>query len=158
MSDQHVVYCPGCSAICKTLRGLTQHLQHRPRCASRAAPLLFASRQEGSSKHTPTNKRPHDETFVDLEGSQESVDPLWPNMGMDSTLHEGMEGTTLFENAAINALDVKLHEQLSDMALTDSSLLYDIRDDDNFLVSPNETFEYEALPPPTNRPIQRKRI
>ena len=68
-------------------------------------------------------------------------------MGMDSTLHEGMEGTTLLENVAMHALDLKLHEPLSDMALTDSSLLYNIRDDDNFLVSPNETFEYEALPP-----------
>jgi hypothetical protein len=40
MSDQPILFCPQCNHICKSLRGLAQHIIHWPACRQKSLPIL----------------------------------------------------------------------------------------------------------------------
>jgi hypothetical protein len=49
MSDPPILFCPQCNHVCKSLRGLAQHITHRPACWQKYLPIL-----DGITTQKPT--------------------------------------------------------------------------------------------------------
>jgi hypothetical protein len=70
MSDQPILFCPQWNHVCKSLRGLAQHITHRPACRHKSLPIL-----EGICIQKPTVHQ----SFVQLDApyANKAIEPMW---------------------------------------------------------------------------------
>jgi hypothetical protein len=70
MSDQPIFLGPQCNHVCKSLRGLAQHITHGPACSQKALPIL---------DEITTQKPTFHQSFAQLNvpHANEAMDPIW---------------------------------------------------------------------------------
>jgi hypothetical protein len=70
MSDQPILFCPQCNHVCKSLRGLAQHITHQPACRQKSLPILDGIRIQKPTVH---------QSFVQLDApyADEAMEPMW---------------------------------------------------------------------------------
>jgi hypothetical protein len=124
MSDQPILFCPQCNHVCKSLRGLAQHITHRPACRHKSLPIL-----DGISIQKPTVHQ----SFVQLDApyAHEAMEPMWHQNDDHDTFPAlqpfpvaadlNVESETLqFVSNQQNQLDNHISRQLTDNDLVGS--------------------------------------
>jgi hypothetical protein len=134
MSDQPILFCPQCNHVCKSLRGLAQHVTHRPACRQKSLP--------GIRIQKPTVHQ----SFVQLDApyADEAMEPMWHQNDDHDTFAAlqpfpvaadlNVESETLqFVSNQQHQLDNHISRQLADNGLVDSSTMLDTKDPDRTL-------------------------
>jgi hypothetical protein len=69
MSDQPILFCTQWNHVCKSLRGLAQHITHRPACRHKSLPILDGIRIQKPTVH---------QSFVQLDApyADEAMEPM----------------------------------------------------------------------------------
>ena len=152
MSDQPILYCPQCNHICKSLRGLAQHITHRPLCRPKSLPFLAGVK----TKHAPLHQ-----SFVQLDNPHADVamEPMW-HQHADSNAFEPDEthGDTInlsgeeqhhlheatFRSVYMhqNHLDKQVSNHLSNNCLVDAGTLLDTEDRQDIMLDVDESFTF----------------
>jgi hypothetical protein len=70
MSDHSILYCPHCTHVCKSLRGLAQHINYRLACRQKALPIL-----DGITSQKPTFHQ--SSVQLDAPHADEAMEPIW---------------------------------------------------------------------------------
>jgi hypothetical protein len=147
MSDQPILFCPQCNHVCKSLRGLAQHITHRPACHQKSLPIL-----DGIHIQKPTVHQ----SFVQLDApyADEAMEPMWqqnddtntfpPLQPFPDAVGLNVESETLqFVSNQRNQLDNHISRQLADNDLVDFSTMLNIEDRQDIMPDTDESFEFE---------------
>mgnify|MGYP000733260476 FL=1 len=147
MSDPPILFCPQCNHVCKSLRGLAQHITHRPACwQNKYFPIL-----DGITTQKPT----FHQSFVQLNAphADEAMEPLWQQHDNPDTFdasqlcpgaaHMNCVSETLqFVYNQRNQLDNHISRQLVDNGLVDSSTMLDTEDRQDIIIDTDESFAF----------------
>jgi hypothetical protein len=147
MSDQPILFCPQCNHVCKSLRGLAQHITHRPACCQKSLPIL-----DGIHIQKPTVHQ----SFVQLDApyADEAMEPLWQQNNDPDTfaalqpfpvaadLNVELE-TLQFVSNQRNQLDNHISHQLADNGLVNSHTMLDTEDRQDSMLDTDESFAFE---------------
>jgi hypothetical protein len=147
MSDQPILFCPQCNHVCKSLRGLAQHITHQPACRQKSLPIL-----DGICIQKPTVHQ----SFVQLDVpyADEAMEPMWQQNNDPNTFAAlqpfpvaadlNVESETLqFVSNQQNQLDNHISHQLADNGLVDSSTMLDTEDRQDIMLDTDESFAFE---------------
>jgi hypothetical protein len=147
MSDQPILFCPQSNHVCKSLRGLSQHITHRPACRHKSLPILDGIRIRKPTVH---------QSFVQLDApyADEAMEPMWHQNDDDDTFAAlqpfpvaadlNVESVTLqFVSNQQNQLDNHISRQLADNGLVDSSTMLDTEDRQDIMLDTDESFAFE---------------
>jgi hypothetical protein len=148
MSDQPILFCPQCNHVCKSLRGLAQHITRRPACRQKSLPAIL----DGIRIQKPTVHQ----SFVQLDApyADEAMEPMWhqnDDHNTDAALQPfpvavdlNVESETLqFVSNQQNQLDNHISCQLADNGLVDSSMMLDTEDRQDIMLDTDESFTFE---------------
>ncbi len=152
MSDQPILYCPHCNHVCKSLRGLSQHINHRPACRAKALPFL-----DGVN----TQRTPFHQSFVQLDEphADEAMEPLWqqtadvnafePEAQCDEAANISFHEQRRLDEATLrsvymhqNHVDDGVFTHLSDDCLVDACTMLDTEDRQDIMLDMDESFAY----------------
>ena len=148
MSDPPILFCPQCNHVCKSHRGLAQHITHRPACwQNKYFPIL-----DGITTQKPT----FHQSFVQLNAphADEAMEPLWQQHDNPDTFdasqlcpdaaHMNCDSETLqFVYNQRNQLDNHISRQLVDNGLVDSSTMLDTEDRQDIIIDTDESFAFQ---------------
>jgi hypothetical protein len=144
MSDQPILFCPQCNHVCKSLRGLAQHITHRPACRHKSLPIL-----DGIHIQKPTVHQ----SFVQLDApcADEAMEPMWQQNNDPDTFAAlqpfpvaNVESETLqFVSNQRNQFDNHISRQLADNGLVDSGMMLDTEDRQDIMLDTDESFAFE---------------
>jgi hypothetical protein len=147
MSDQPILFCPQCNHVCKSLRGLAQHITHRLACRHKSLPILDGIRIQKPTVH---------QSFVQLDApyADEAMEPMWHQKDDHDTFAAlqpfpvaadlNVESETLqFVSNQQNQLDIHISCQLADNGLVDSSTMLDTEDRQDIMLDTDESFAFE---------------
>jgi hypothetical protein len=147
MSDQPILFYPQCNHVCKSLRGLAQHITHRLACCQKSLPIL-----DGICIQKPTVHQ----SFVQLDApyADEAMEPMWQQNDNPNTFAAlqpfpdavdlNVESETLqFVSNQRNQLDNHISRQLADNGLVDSSTMLDTEDRQDIMLDTDESFAFE---------------
>ncbi len=147
MSDQPILFCPQCNHVCKSLRGLAQHITHRPACRLKALPILDGITSQKPSFH---------QSFVQLNAphANEAMESIWQQNDDHDTLgssqpcpgaaHVNDNSETLqYVYNQQNQLDNHISCQLADHGLVDSSTMLDTEDRQDIMLDTDESFAFQ---------------
>jgi hypothetical protein len=145
MSDQPILFCPQCNHVCKSLRGLAQHITHRPACRQKS--ILDGIRIQKPTVH---------QSFVQLDApyADEAMEPLWQQNNDPDTfaalqpfpvaadLNVELE-TLQFVSNQRNQLDNHISHQLADNGLVNSHTMLNTEDRQDIMLDTDESFTFE---------------
>jgi hypothetical protein len=147
MSDQPILFCLQCNHVCKSLRGLAQHITHRRACCQKSLPIL-----DGITIQKPTVHQ----SFVQLDApyADEAMEPIWQQNNDPDTFdapqpcpdaaHINCESETpQFVYHHRNQLDNHISCQLTDNGLVDSSTMLDTEDRQDIMLDTDESFAFQ---------------
>jgi hypothetical protein len=147
MSDQSILFCPQCNHVCKSLRGLAQHITHRPACHQKSLPILDGIRIQKPTVH---------QSFVQLDApyADEAMEPMWQQNDNPDTfaalqpfpdaVNLSVESETLqFVSNQQNQLNSHISRKLADNGLVDSSAMLKTEDRQNVMLDTDESFAFE---------------
>ena len=152
MSDKALLYCPHCNHACKSLRGLAQHISHRPACEPKSSSLLVGVAAPIVSFH---------QSFVALDEphADEAMEPLWQDtvdlnafdveyqrdeaadiaFEEEHHLHESMHKSAYSHQ---NRLDKQVSTHLSNNGLVDVRTMLDTEDMQDSMFDIDESLAY----------------
>jgi hypothetical protein len=147
MSDKPILFGPQCNHVYKSLRGLAQHITHRPACRQKSLPILDGVRIQKPTVH---------HSFVQLDASyaDEAMEPMWHQNNNPDTFAAlqpfpdpvdlNVESETLqFVSNQRNQLDNHISRQLSDNDLVDFSTMLDTEDRQDIMLDTDKSFAFE---------------
>jgi hypothetical protein len=147
MSDQPILFCPQCNHVCKSLRGLAQHITHPPACRQKPLPILDGIRIQKPTVH---------QSFVQLDApyTNEAMEPMWQQNNDPDTFAAlqpfpdaadlNVESEMLqFVSNQQNQLDNHISRQLADNDLVDSSTMLNTEDRQDIMLDTDESFAFE---------------
>jgi hypothetical protein len=147
MSDQPILFSPQCNHVCKSLRGLAQHITHRPGCCQKSLPILDGIRIQKPTVH---------QSFVQLDApyANEAMEPMWQQNDDPDTsaalqpfpvaVDLNIESDTLqFVSNQRNQLYNHISCQLADNGLVNSSMMLDKEDRQDIMLDTDESFAIE---------------
>jgi hypothetical protein len=147
MSDQPILFCPQCNHVCKSLRGLAQHITHWLACCQKSLPSLDGIRIQKPTVH---------QSFVQLDAlyADEAMEPMWQQNDDPDTFAAlqpfpdavdlNVDSATLqFVSNQRNQLDNHISRQLADKGLVDSSTMLDTEDRQDIMLDTDESYAFE---------------
>jgi hypothetical protein len=142
MSDPPIFFCPHCNHVCKSLRGLAQHITHRPACRQKSLPIL-----DGISIQKPTVHQ----SFVQLDAphADEAMESIWHNtfdasQPCPDAAHINCDSEKLqFVYNQRNQLDNHISRQLADKGLVDSSSMLNTEERHDIMLDTDESFAFQ---------------
>jgi hypothetical protein len=147
MSDQPILFCPQCNHVCKLLRGLAQHITHRPACRQKPLPILDGIRIQKPTVH---------QSFVQFDApyADEAMEPMWQQNDDPDTFAApqpfpdaadlNVESEMLqFVSNQQNQLDNHISRQLAGNDLVDSSTMLITGDRQDIMLDTDESFAFE---------------
>jgi hypothetical protein len=147
MSDRSILYCPQCNRVCKSLRGLAQHINYRPACRQKALPIL-----NGITSQKPTFHQ--SSVQLDAPDADEAMEPIWhqnndpdafdssqpcPDAARINCDSETLQSVYIQQNR----LDNHISGQLADNGLVDSSTMLDKEDRQDMMLEKDESFAFQ---------------
>ena len=147
MSDQPILFCPQCNHVCKSLRGLAQHITHRPACRLKALPILDGITSQKPSFHQSVVQlnAPHaDEEMESIWQQNDDHDTLGSSQPCPGAAHVNDNSETLqYVYNQQNQLDNHISRQLADHGLVDSSTMLDTEDRQDIMLDTDESFAFQ---------------
>jgi hypothetical protein len=147
MSDQPILFCPQCNHVCKSLRGLAQHITHGPACHHKSLPILDGIRIQKPTVH---------QSFVQLDApyANEAMEPMWQQNDDPDTsaalrpfpvaVNLNVESETLqVVSNQRNQLDNPISCQLADNGLVNSSTMLNTEDRQDIMLDIDESFAFQ---------------
>jgi hypothetical protein len=147
MSDQPILFCPQCNHVCKSLRGLAQHITHRPACHQKSLLILDGICIQKPAVH---------QSFVQVDApyADEAMEPMWQQNNDPDTFAAlqpfpdavdlNIELETLqFVSNQRNQLDNHISRQLTDKDLVDFSTMLDTEARQDIMLDTDESFAFE---------------
>jgi hypothetical protein len=147
MSYQPIRFCSQCNHVCKSLRGLAQHITHRPAWRQKSLPIL-----DGITIQKPTVHQ----FYVQLDApyADEAMEPIWQQNDDPDTFdapqpcpdaaHINCDSEMLqFVYHHRNQLDNHISCQLTDNSLVDSSPMLDTEDRQDIMLDTDKSFAFQ---------------
>jgi hypothetical protein len=154
MSDEPILFCPHCNHVCKSLRGLAQHITYRPVCRDKAMPYL-----DGLNSCNPRFHESH--VDLDVRHVDEAMEPMWqqvddpcafegPESGVGEASPSEQNQVPSLDSEMMDALnlhktnvDDKISRQLSTNGLVDANSMLDTEDRQDILLDSEESLQFQ---------------